>query len=449
LPENIQPNYPDILGYITGGARLNVNVIQCALAIRPRVPRAGRPFEAILLIQNACDHNVDVTATLQLPEQDAKKKPKRFITKSERLVVGLRAAEVGYVVLPVTSLPDTAVSDSYKIGMSVEVKPLGKPKRIRLAEGGGAVIMEYLSEETSARLEELKKLSYSTAKRGLIGTSIEAPFSILSAQVGPLVDLKAGWVNLWRMSDHRDEHFLFERMREILTSKVLPQLKRDKLYEPLLKANSQRVTHSGYILQKIEAHYITKLMLTLLEMADPQEHTFDYLGEDIYYVSTLLKNGVPKDKPLQLPGWCRGVMKAIDHNEKAADDVPALLATSAYDELLRDAIRHGFKMISKTTGQSLGSDDEMASYGERLIQKFVDPNESGFNFADVYLPLVLGGVLFFDRALLPDENVGESLTEIANALQDRRPEQDEDNALVFELAEQVIDRARQKYGYRT
>src|SRR5258708_3512400 len=87
------PNYPDLLGSITGGARYNINVAQVALGLRPRNVRAGRTFEVILLIQNATDVDIDVTATLQLPPQDTKKKPKRFIAKSERLVVGLRPAE--------------------------------------------------------------------------------------------------------------------------------------------------------------------------------------------------------------------------------------------------------------------------------------------------------------------------------------------------------------------
>ena len=122
-------NYPDILGYITGGERCNINVVQLALAVRPRVVRAGRPFETILLVQNASDVDVDVTASLTLPEVDAKKQKGRFLSKKNRLLVGVRPAEVGYVVLPMSSLPDTAVNDGYKIEMEIGVKPLKKPTR--------------------------------------------------------------------------------------------------------------------------------------------------------------------------------------------------------------------------------------------------------------------------------------------------------------------------------
>ena len=80
------PNYPDILGAITGGLRCNINVVQLALAVRPRVVRAGRPFEAILLVQNASDVNVDVTATLHLPDKDAAKQKNQFTSHHVRLV---------------------------------------------------------------------------------------------------------------------------------------------------------------------------------------------------------------------------------------------------------------------------------------------------------------------------------------------------------------------------
>ena len=98
-------NLPDLLGAVTGGDRLNLDVMQCALGVRPSSIPAGKPFEAILLLQNASDVNVDVTAVVRLPEQDAKGKRNRFIVKRERLVVGLRPAEVGYMTLPLSSSP--------------------------------------------------------------------------------------------------------------------------------------------------------------------------------------------------------------------------------------------------------------------------------------------------------------------------------------------------------
>jgi len=444
VPETASPNYPDILGTITGGARYNANVVQMALAVRPRVPRAGRPFEAILLIQNASDVDVDVTATLHIPEQDAKKQKNRFIAKSNRLVVGLRPAEVGYVVLPLSSLPDTAVSDQYKVGMGVEVKALEKPRRIRHPEGGGTVAMEYLSEETIARLNDLKKLTFSTEKHGLIGTVLEAPFNILSAQLGQLVDLKPGWISLWKMSDYKDDRLLLEKYGSILADKILPSLKRDKMYPALFQATQERFAATGYDIQPIECHYVAKLMVALLEAAAPDEETFDPFGFDQYNVKLLLQKGT--NDPAALPGWCRGLLKAVDRDPSAAEDIAGVLSTTLYDELLRDSIRQGFEMVIHVTGEDLGNEAEMRDYGERLISDLLKGNK--MTFLDVYLPLALGGVIVYDRSILPEEKVGEALTEIFKQIKGRHSEVNEASELVYRMAEQVIDRALQKFGYR-
>lgn len=444
MPEINQPNYPDILGYITGGERYNAGVVQVALAVRPRVPRAGRPFEAILLIQNASDVDVDVTATLHIPEQDAKKQINRFMAKSSKLVVGLRPAEVGYVVLPISSMPDTAVSDQYKVGMGVEVKALEKPRRIRVPEGGGVVTPEYLSEETTDKVNELKRLSYSTAKRGLMGTTLEAPFNILSAQMGQLADLKPGWVSLWKMSDYKDDRLLLEKYGSILADNILPSLKRDKLYPVLFQATQEKFLATGYDIQPVEAHYITKLMIALLEAAEPDEETFDSLEFHRYNVKLLLQKGT--DDPSALPSWCRGLLKAIDRDASVAENPALALSTTLYDELLRDSIHHAFEMIVNATGEDLGSETDMQEYGERLIGDILKGNP--LTFLDVYLPLALGGVIAYDRAILADEKVGEMLTDIFKQIKTRREEVNEDNELVYRMAEQVIDRALQKFGYR-
>ena len=442
-------NYPDILGGITGGARYNVNVAQVALGLRPRNVRAGRPFEVILLIQNASDVDIDVTATLQLPQQDAKKKPKRFIAKSERLVVGLRPAEVGYVMLPVNSLPDTAIGEGYKVGVGIDVKTQGKPRRVRANDGGGQVNPEYLTEDTVTKLNDLKKLSYSTNRRGLMGTVLEAPFNILSAQIGHLIDLKPAWVSLWKMSDHHDDSLLLTQYAEKLQTLVLPKLKRESLYPPLYEATAQRFQQSGYDLKQPEIHYITKLLVYILELAAPEDNSRDYLKDPHYDVQLALKKVLRGEQDaLTLPAWCKGMLKAIEANPTVAVEQPAVaLASTGYEELLRDAMRLGFQMITTSTGEKMGSDEDMQEYANRLIGK-IQAGKPVLSFSDVYLPLLMGGVIIYDRAVLKAEKMGEMLTELSRIVKSRYAEINADDDMVYHLAEQVVDRALQKFGYR-
>ncbi|KXK23601.1 MAG: hypothetical protein UZ15_CFX003000549 [Chloroflexi bacterium OLB15] len=101
-------NFPDILGELTQGARVQFGTVDAAVALRPRTPRAGKPFEIIVLLQNTLAAPVDVIVSLRLPEQDAKKQYGQFIAQSNRVIVGMRAAEVGYLSFPAMTLPTTS-----------------------------------------------------------------------------------------------------------------------------------------------------------------------------------------------------------------------------------------------------------------------------------------------------------------------------------------------------
>ena len=64
-------DYPDVLGTITGGSRLNVELVQCAFGVYPTSTALGQPFEALVLLQNICDRPLQVTVTVQLPRKDS------------------------------------------------------------------------------------------------------------------------------------------------------------------------------------------------------------------------------------------------------------------------------------------------------------------------------------------------------------------------------------------
>lgn len=442
------PNYPDILGSITGGARYNAGVAQIALGIRPRNVRAGRTFEVILLIQNASDTDIDVAATLQLPPQDAKKKPKRFIAKSERLVVGLRPAEVGYVMLPVTTLPDTAVSDNYKIAVGVEVKGQGKPRRIRANDGGGLVEPQYLTADTRNQLDDLKKLTFSITRKGLMGTTLEAGFNVMSGQIGALADLKPSWVSLWKMSDHHDDSLLLKQYAEQLQTGVLPNLKRDLLFPPLFQTTQERFKRAGFDIQPVEAHYITKLLVYVLELANPDEAAPNYLGDSYFDVQLALKRVLRGEQEiLSLPAWCKGMLKAIEQNAASVDQPGLALGTTGYEDLLRDAMRLSFQMITTSTGEKMGTEEDIQEYIDRMIGR-LQSGQSELTLGEAYLPLMLGGIIIYDRAVLKTEKVGEMLTELSRVVKSRYAEVTADDEMVYTMTGQIIDRAFQKFGYR-
>lgn len=443
MPDVTAPNFPDILSYITGGDRCNIGVAQFALAVRPRVVRAGRSFEALLLVQNAADVDVDVLAALQVPETDARRQKSRFISKKSRLLVGLRPAEVGYVVLPLSCLPDTAVSDDYRIGMEVAVKPLKKPARIRSADGGGAFAVSALRPEAQQQLEDLRALRFSSARRFGLRDVLEATFSVLPGKVGQMTDFNAGWVSLWTLADMADTRALLSRYGAVMTEQVLPLLGRAHSYAPLLAATRSRFAAAGFPLHDLEAMYITKTLVRVLEMALPQDNVFDYLANPEYNVALTIKQGLPDDGSAPaLPRWSAQMLRTASQDAQAAARPAAALAQLMYTELLHDAITYSFTVIKTATGEEIGTSEEIAQYAKRMIALL---ETGGMDVSHVYMPLVLAGVTLYDRVVLPDDDLGEQLVKMDDVLAERE-KQHGGGDLIFTLARQLINRSLQRYG---
>jgi hypothetical protein len=74
--------------------------------------------------------------------------------------------------------------------------------------------------------------------------------------------------------------------------------------------------------------------------------------------------------------------------------------------------------------------------------------KNGLRFGYIYMPLVIGGMAINDQITIDDENFIESIRQMWTVLDERRQECDEDTLPVVELAEQVVERALQSYGYR-
>jgi hypothetical protein len=182
-------------------------------------------------------------------------------------------------------------------------------------------------------------------------------------------------------------------------------------------------------------------------MASPQDSTFDHLSDAHLNIAHLLKRGTAQSGPLPLPHWFRGMLKAVDYNPTAAEAPISAITSTLYDDLLRDASQLSFRMIAQVTGEKIGGEADVAAYTDGLIEKLQTP-DAALHFSDVYMPLVIGGIILFDRASLPDEKLGDSLTAVSSALQGRRAELSADDQIAYRVVEKVIERARQKYGYQ-
>mgnify|MGYP005832750875 FL=1 len=392
------------------------DAVQAALGVNPQHTPAGQNFEALLLLQSTFDCDVDVHVRLLIPATDVKGERGRFFTKSDRILVGLQPAEVGVVKLPLACSPLTAQAIDYKLGAELGVeRKARRAQRVRDREGGAAFAPDDLtSEALLKRLAELSQVRFSAAqdrRKRLI-----ASFDVI-APTGPSLglNLSPSWESLWTMSDYVDERVVIEKAGP-LANQLLPSLKRNRVFSPLMKAVQTRFEQAGYPLHPGEVLYITKLLTLVLE------------------------SGVSVNPDVPPPRWYVRLCRALFADERAAGNIDRLVAEVLWRDLIVDATVLGFNMVSTVTRQQLGTEDEIEVYAEDLANRLSTPRRS-IDFMRAYLPLVMGGIVANTRIVLDREQVLDSVHLVDQARKRRQPEMTESNRDVFDMTDMLINRA--------
>lgn len=408
-------NLPDLLGAITSGERVNMDVVQVALGVRPRSTPAGRPFDVIVLLQNAADIEVDVAVQMRFPDRDSKKTRNPFVYRQDRVLVGMHPAEVGYLVLPVNSNPRTAPGAGYKVTVELTVKRAGKdkPRRVRDKEGGGLFVETELPEVVQEQFWGLQQMVFSVERAGK--AALSADFTVAKTEIGKVADLAPRWHTLWTMRDHVDEGVLVDRVRDRLEV-LLPLIKRDTVYFPLLDAVQTHFRNAGYPLRAGEAVFIAKAMMVALEQSMPD---------------------LEEDAAGHYPEWFIRTCRILFEQPEIASNAGALLAGPVFQDLLRDAIHQSFMMVSTVTGDDCGGEAGQEAYRREIMNCL----NGGMDFAHAYLPLVMGGLIVNTRVTFDREQPLETVGLLDKALQLRAPEQTAENQPIFKQVENLIDRS--------
>ncbi len=447
---NGTPNYPDILGFVTGGERLLIaNCVEVAIAVRPQTVTAGKPFAVVALLQNVTDVSVKVMAVLQLPGRDADGQNGRFAAKETSKEVTLFPAEVGYLVLPVNCRIETATGDGYSIGATFHAKPLGKPRRVR-SEGAPASLDYYFqfTPSTLERLARLKNHTFSIAKRGFLGgKTLTSEFTVKPGGEQKITRKNPNWIRLWTISANTDARPLVERYAHVLMRQVIPQLETEALYRALLPVTQQRLWSTGYDIAEAESHYITKLLVSVLQLARESQSNPAYEGEDVYRLAHTVETDWPDDgSPVPVPHWTRTLLERVGYDAVVVENTISALSGPLYDDLLDDAIHHGFSLVNKETGLGFSRRD-MTAYSAQVTDSLWDP-ESSLGMLEMYLPLILGGILVDEMIVIPHENKLDNLNAIRDILEAAKASASTDDQLVIDLAEDMTAKIMAKYGYR-
>jgi hypothetical protein len=397
---------PDVLGAITNGARLTLDMADVAFGLRPAQVTAGRAFEALLIVQNLCNSDIDAKVRLTIPDKDLKGTRGRFATNADKaIVIGLRAGEVGYVSLPVLANPQTAPGAGYLMQIGVEIVHQEKtPQRVRSPQSP-ALDVSKTSPGTQQEIEALQGLQWSTAVAGKPGISkLEQP-------------AKPGWKTLWTMADELHQESLADQARRY-TSAVLPQFTRRNLFFPVLKAVQHHAEEGGYRLWAGEAVVITKLILILLET-----------GQAV--VSTDVET-------VEYPRWFERLCQVLLQQPELTTQPQKIITETIFPEIIYDTALSAFTMLKTATTEDLGSPQEMKEYAEMLMKAF---SGERLDFTHTYMPLVLAGVFYSNRLIMPGENSLDTLELMVNARIQREAERSDENDFIFALLDEILDRA--------
>lgn len=444
-------NYPDVLRYVTNGLDpYTVGPVQFAMTTRPRIVQSGRPIEIVLLVQNTIDADVEVTATLHKPEKDASGDKGRFLTGTDRLVIDLKAAEVGFVKLPITTMPDVAPSKEYLVWMDIAVKMGKKGETIRTTEGAEAVSFDpsRLPRSQQEHIADLKRRSFYVDERSgfLKSKGLQVRFAVKPGKGGKPLNLKPGWVSLWTLADQDDINVMFSNYQEALRLRVVPTLTRDTYLKPLQYQTATHFEKAGYSLHDIEIDAIAKLMTLILEYGNAGHTGHSPIEAGAYNLLPYIRQGYtpPADKPMTLPHWLARYLRVVTNDERALKVPERAIPLTAYNALLRDALLFGFDVIENATGENLGTAEEKAGYADAFEEKF--KQKRALDFSYVYVPLVLAGIIIYDRVLMPEERLGDVLDQMKQMLDARENEFTEENEAIFKLADRIVTQALRKYG---
>lgn len=439
----ITANFPDVLGAITGGVRMNQGVVQVASALRPRVIMAGRSLEMLLLLQNAANVEVQVVAELRLPPTDAKKQKGRIIAKSDALAVRLAPGAVGLITLPLATLPDIAISAGYRIGMMVKATPNGKPQRVRTPEGGDPFHIEALPPDKQELFNGLKKLAWTASGSGGV---IESALTVMSGKVGELPDLQASFTQLWTPIDTQADNYLLMLLGDTIYRQVLPAIKRADVLPVMREYTAKRFANVGYALYPEEIDGIARYLTYLLESAAPAEK--QVLDEErarhslrVYFE---LDGSVRQDIPqVRLPQWLRDLAKIALQDARVAQFPVKAIAHFAYDGLLRDALFEAFRGAEALLQMELGTAEEHTAYIDVVFEQL---KEKQLTFEKLYLPLMMGAIIYGHTITLRNERPAGVLMTLRETAEQREAELDEDSKGVLHLVLRLCDIVSQRYG---
>jgi len=382
-----ETDYPDVLGTLTDGKRLELPSLQCAMGVFPGGSALGQPFELLVLLQSTIDQPQTVTLSVRLPRKDGSGRPLRFFLSKKQVT---QVIEPGVLHIPVVAQPPTPPARGYPVIVKIEAEPQAPPRMIRTPGPGRPPSTLGVSP---FRLDVLKDVTYIGQGKA---DELHARFDVIPGQVKiGLSNPTAKYETLWSRRDFQAEQKQIGQSIALAES-VASEFTVTNIFHHVEEFTRERFGLAGLPLHPGESLFIAKAIIYVYEDAYRYEQNYElYDARWFQWLASLL----------------------VREPDLAEEDRGVLAAGELYFGAMYDAIMVGLNMVETATGERYGSLAEHRSYASRMVQAVQGAMPMDLSYA--YLPLVLAGVTLNMRVKLHSENPWISLEMIEEARRGR------------------------------
>ncbi|MBN2470532.1 MAG: hypothetical protein JXN59_07400 [Anaerolineae bacterium] len=382
-------DYPDVLGAITNGKRLEMESVQVATGVYPGVTMHGQPFEILVLLQSKVDKPQDVALAVQLPLRDSKGRRLSFLLPRKQLKITLKPGEVGVVHLPVIAQPPTPPAQDYPLIISLRVKVASGAESLRDAGSGRPPSALNISP---FRLEVFRQVAFCADGRP---GELRCRFSVMSGQLPPgTFEPAPKYETLWTLRDFEQEREHLERSKAAAERLAFDFTSHSVFYE-VEERTREVFAEAGMPLHPAEAIFIAKAITYVFDDAHQYEPDYD----------------------MAQSRWFRWLCSLLMQDSVIGQRAPGdLAARELYFAALYDAVWVSLPMVEIALQEVYGTPEEHRQYAEEVVQAI---HGRSLDLGHIYLPLVMAGVLLNIRVNARGENLWTNLDLLQEAMRGR------------------------------
>ncbi|MBC8099836.1 MAG: hypothetical protein H7Y11_10365 [Armatimonadetes bacterium] len=411
---NFQLLYPDVLGEVTGGIRIDMGQLQCALGIFPRQAFISQPFEALVVLQNMVNQPMQVKVAVRLPNADKKGAPAIIDTPKPQMALTLQPGEVGILHLPMIAQPPTQPGKEYPVRAAIRFRVADNAAPLRPASGGAPAAALEISPY---KLHALREVDFKAEPWGESNDILTGYFDLAPHRLTDKIKFPdARYEPLWTRQQMPKEQALAQA-RIPQAHDLADGAAHPNSYGAFLAAVNQRFSARGFPLLPGEAAAIAKMMTYTLDDAPRLEQ---FAVDDTRWFTALCQ--VLAAHPELLEG-------ELERGE--------IIAHYVFHEVLYEAVLMGFHVLEHDIKDNLGSQAERRAFADQLLGWLAGRGEANLNY--VLLPLVLGG-LSISRLVRSskNENPWDIVDGLTDALHTRLQEADDSEYVVLHLLDGLL-----------